>query len=173
MKTTTIGSSTKLKVNELGSPYLHKRKKVGITRIDSSKLGRAIVYDQHIIDQLYLQELINEEQHNACDKYLGMIHASGTFATSFMGNLDKIFTGQYSSASPRSVILIKVQRMLRKECGMEVEKQFWHIMVTSPNKLSKADKKLVKDCSNALLNYWFVNLNSPVTLFQQALSNPI
>lgn len=172
MKITTTGSSN-LRIKDVGNPYLHKRNKVGITSVDNSKQGRAMVYDQHIIDQLYLSKDLNEQQHNACDKYLGMIHSSGAFATSFMGSLDKIFTGQYSSATPRSVILVKVQRTIRKEVGLDGEKIFWKIMVDSPKKVSEEETLLVKACSDTLLNYWYVSLDSPVSLFQQAIANPV
>ena len=171
MKTTTTGVSIKLHYNEVGSPYLHKRNKVGITKIGRSQLARAIVYDQHIIDSLYLDKKITEYQHNACDKYLGMIHASGTFISTPPS--ERIFTSQYSQPLPRSVILIKVQRMLKKKCGMDVEKRFWKIMTSPPKKLKDIDLLVVQSCSEALLNYWCVDLNSPVSLFQQALANPI
>ena len=90
-----------------------------------------------------------------------------------MGSLDKIFTGQYSSATPRSVILVKVQRTIRKEVGLDGEKIFWKIMVDSPKKVSEEETLLVKACSDTLLNYWYVSLDSPVSLFQQAIANPV
>ena len=168
---TSIGNLNILYYKDVGSRYLHKRNKVGITTIGRSKMARAMVYDQHIIDRLYLNKKITEYQHNVCDRYLGMIHSSGAFIST--PALERIFTSGCSSTTPRSVILIKVQRMLRKRCGRETEKRFWKIMTTNNKKPNDVDLLVVQKCSEALLNYWATDLNSPVTLFQQAIANPI
>ena len=173
LKTTSTGSSKNITVNDIGNPYLHKRNKVGITRIEKSKYGRAIVYDQHTIDSLFLKDQLTIQQHNACDKYLGMIHASGTFVSSSAGRLDQIFTDQYSHPLPRCVILIKVQKVLKREAGLHGEKVFWKIMVDSPKTINDLQLELVKECSDVLLNYWYVSMDSPVSLFQQAIANPV
>ena len=169
-KMTSIGNLTNLHYKDVGSRYLHKRNKVGITKIGRSRMARAIVYDQHLIDSLFLNKQITEYQHNVCDKYLGMIHSSGSFFSS--PPAERIFTRKNSS-SPRSVILIKVQRMLRKKCGAETEKRFWDIMINNYKQPNEIDLLVVQKCSEALLSYWATDLNSPVTLFQQAIANPI
>ena len=60
-KITLIGNSDILKVNDIGSPYLHLRNSVSITKIGKSNVGRAIVCDQHIIDKSFLQKKITAE----------------------------------------------------------------------------------------------------------------
>jgi len=39
--------------------------------------------------------------------------------------------------------------------------------------LSKRDIKLVNASAESLMTYWFIGHQNPVSLFQQALSNPI
>ena len=46
-------------------------------------------------------------------------------------------------------------------------------MTTNNKKPNDVDLLVVQKCSEALLNYWATDLNSPVTLFQQAIANPI
>ena len=168
-----IGQSKTFKVNDLGSPHLHKQKKIGIQSINGGKVARAIVYDQHIIDRLYLDNHINEQQHAVCDKYLGIIGRSGAFVSSSSSQLDKIFTGQYSDAPPRAVVLTNVQKLLKNKCGVQIEKRFWKIMHNNPETLDEKAIKVVIVSSNALQDYWFIGLHSPVSLFQQALTNPL
>ena len=173
MTTSTGKYKKKLHFNELGNTYLHKQKKIGVAQIGRSNLGRAIVYNQHIIDQLFLDKKISEFEHNACDKYLGLIHTSGTFGITDSSPREKIFTSHSFFQPPKSLILIKVQRVLRKSCGVENERMFWHIMTSEPKKLSKIEVLVLKKCSHALLNYWYIDTNSPVSLFQQAIANPV
>ena len=174
LKTTSIGISNKHQLNDIGSPYLHKKHKVGLTAVGKRGNVKAIVYDQHIIDKLYLENYLDERQHNACNKYLGMLSASGCFVQA-PDSSERIFTGTYSTSfsTPRSVILIKVQRVLREQCGSSLESRFWKIMCDNPKDLGKKDIKIVQSNSDALLDYWFIGHQSPVSLFQQALSNPI
>jgi len=168
---TSIGTS-KLKINEIGNAYLHQQKKIGVSRIDDTNIARAIVYDQHIIDSLYLKKKIDESEHNACDKYLNLISKSGAFLQTSAGSVDKIFTGQYLPVAPRSIILIKVQRVLKKECGKEVEQRFWKIMVDSPEYVDDIDIEVIKRSAKILLEYWYISLGeSPVVMFQQALED--
>jgi hypothetical protein len=63
--------------------------------------------------------------------------------------------------------------MLRKKCGAETEKRFWDIMINNYKQPNEIDLLVVQKCSEALLSYWATDLNSPVTLFQQAIANPI
>ena len=69
LQTITTGISN-LQLNEIGNAYLHKHNKVGITPIKKSRQGRAIVYDQHLIDRLFIDSHIDEQQHNVLNKYL-------------------------------------------------------------------------------------------------------
>ena len=90
------------------------------------------------------------------------------------GNVDKIFTGQYLPVAPRSIILIKVQRVLKKECGKEVEQRFWKIMVNSPEYVDDIDIEVIKRSAKILLEYWYISLGeSPVVMFQQALEDRV
>ena len=100
---TLIGKS-KLKINEIGNAYLHSKQRVGISKVEDTNIARAIVYDQHIIDSLYLSNKLNESEHNACDKYLGLIATSGAFLQSSAGAVDKIFTGQFYPYPPSCII---------------------------------------------------------------------
>jgi len=45
-------------------------------------------------------------------------------------------------------------------------------MVDNPNKISILELEIIKECADALLNYWYVSQENPVSLFQQALINP-
>ena len=119
LQTTTTGISN-LQLNEIGNAYLHKHNKVGIVPIEKSRQGRAIVYDQHIIDRLYIDSHINEQQHNILNKYLSVISRSGCFPSCFP-DANKIFTGQYSKSPPKAIILVGVQKHLAKELGVKNE----------------------------------------------------
>ena len=158
-------------VNDIGSPYLHKRHKVTIAQFEKTKIGRAVVLDQHMIDTLFLENHLDAQQHNVCDKYLGLISKSGCFVQT--PQLDKIlFTGKKSSASEsRSCILIGVQRKIKEEVGIQKERVFWKLMISNSKKINALEVMIVQECANALLNYWYVSQQSPVSLFQQALSN--
>ena len=169
----SIGISDGCQVNDVGSPYLHKRNKVGLTRIGKSKVARAIVYDQHIIDKAYLQDLIDEKRHNCLNKYLQVIVVSGAFPTGVQAHKEKIFTSQYSFATPKGVALMGVQKFLVDECGTVVEKRLWKIMCDNPQDIDRLDLKVLEKSSNALMHYWFIGNHSPVSLFQQALTNPL
>ena len=161
LQTTTTGISN-LQLNEIGNAYLHKRNKVGIVPIKKSRQGRAIVYDQHIIDRLYIDNHINEQQHNILNQYLSVISRSGCFPSCFP-DANKIFTGQYSKSPPKAIILL----------GVKNESRIWKIFIDNPKKLGKRDIKLVNALAESLMNYWFISHQNPVSLFQQALSNPI
>lgn len=174
LQITLIGSSKSLQVNDIGSPYLHLRNSVTITKIGKSNVGRAIVCDQHIIDKSFLDKKITAEQHNVCNKYLELIVKSGTFGKSTSSGFDdRIFTSHSSSQPPpKAIVLTKAQNKLIKECGYGKEKMFWRIMVDNPKELDKRKELAMQDCSNALLTFWYISQKNPVSLFQQSLLNP-
>ena len=89
LQMTSIGISKDAQVNEIGTPYLHKRNKVGLTTVGKSKVARAIVYDQHIIDKAYLKDLITDTQHNALNKYFELISKSGAFVRCVSSSSEK------------------------------------------------------------------------------------
>jgi len=171
LKTTSIGIS-KIHVNDVGNPHLHAKHEIGIVKFEKGNMGRAIVFDQHLIDVLYKDGHLNERQHKVCDKYLGVLVKGMHMSTPQM--TERISTGKYYlSPPPRSVILIKVTRHLKKLCGNESEKRFWNLMSASPKRVGEADIAVMIKCSDALLEFYYVNEDSPVSLFQQALLNPI
>lgn len=172
LQTTTTGISSDLQFNDVGNPYLHKRNKVKLVSVDNTKIGRAIVCDQHIIDKLYTQKHINAQEHAVCNKYLGLIAKSGAFVCSSANNLEKIFTSHNSSSSTnlKPAMLIRIQRVLRYECGREMENAFWNIMVNNPE-FTERVAIIVKKSSIALLRNWYINLESPLRSFQQALKD--
>jgi len=172
-KTITIGSSdTPIHVNDVGSPHLHKHHEVVVRVFNNTKVGRAIVLDQHLIDVLFNEEQLDSRQHNVCDKYLGMISKSGTFPAAPHLS-ERIFTGNKNSQPlPKSCILIGVQRNIKEICGSAKERIFWKLMVDNPNKISILEVEVIRECANALLGYWYVSQENPVSLFQQALINP-
>jgi len=87
---TTIGSSKEeIHVNDIGSAYLHKQHKVAIKQFSKTKVGRAIVLDQHLIDVLFLNDDLDTQQHHVCYKYLGLLSKSGSFVQT--PALDKIY----------------------------------------------------------------------------------
>ena len=173
LKITLTGSSETLQVNDIGSPYLHFRNQVAITRIGKSKVGRAIVFDQHIIDKSFLEEKLTAQQHNVCNKYLEIISKSGALGQG--GVIGKeIFTSQgFNQAPPRAVMLSNVQKRIVSECGRNKENVFWKIMVENPKKISKQKELVMQECSDALLTYWYINQKNPVSLFQQSLANQL
>ena len=172
-KTTTTGvSKEEIHVNDVGSPYLHKHHEVVVRVFNNTKVGRAIVLDQHLIDVLFNEEQLDSRQHNVCDKYLGMISKSGTFPAAPQLS-ERIFTGNKNSQPlPKSCILIGVQRNIKEICGSAKERIFWKLMVDNPNKISILEVEVIRECANALLGYWYVSQENPVSLFQQALINP-
>ncbi len=169
--TTLIGSSNTLQINDIGSPYLHLRNSVAITKIGKSKVGRAIVFDQHIIDKSFINKKINAQQHNVCNKYLELISKSGALGKSF-GLGKEIFTSNsFNQAPPRAVMLSKVQKKIVRDCGHVREKEFWRIMVDNPKEISERKELVMRECSNALLTFWYISQKNPVSLFQQSLVN--
>ena len=171
LKMTSIGTSD-IHVNDVGNPYLHSKHKVGIAKFEKGNMGRAIVFDQHLIDILYTENHLDERQHNVCNKYLGMIIKGTHLSNPSFG--ERISTGKYYIAPlPRSCILIKVQRHLRKTCGSKAEGRFWVLMSNSPRKVGDQDVKLMQVCAESLLGFYYISQESPVSLFQQALLNPI
>ena len=172
-KTTTTGvSKEEIHVNDVGSPYLHKHHEVVVRVFNNTKVGRAIVLDQHLIDVLFNEEQLDSRQHNVCDKYLGMISKSGTFPAAPQ-MAERIFTGNRNTQPlPKSCILIGVQRNIKEICGSAKERIFWKLMVDNPNKISILEVEVIRECANALLGYWYVSQENPVSLFQQALINP-
>ena len=169
---TTIGSSKEeIHVNDIGSAYLHKRHQVTIRQFSKAKVGRAIVLDQHLIDVLFLNDDLDTQQHHVCDKYLGLISKSGCFVSS--PSLDKIYLtsqGNYGH-EPRGVILIGVQRTIKEKVGTNKEQMFWKLMVNNPKKVNALDILVVQECADAMLNYWYISQQNPVSLFQQSLVN--
>jgi len=172
-KMTSTGISEEvLIVNDVGNSYLHLRHKVEVRSIDNTKVGRAIVFDQHIIDKLYTEQLINEKQHNVCDKYLGLISRSGVFPQSSAGDLDKIFTSNSSpSVNTKPLVLSQVQNRLVEDCGSKKEKEFWKVMTENPDRITQSQLDSVIDCSDAMLNFWYLSQTSPISLFQKAFLN--
>tara|TARA_R100000742_G_C4278056_1_gene100499 strand:- start:187 stop:702 length:516 start_codon:yes stop_codon:yes gene_type:complete len=168
---TTIGSSKEeIHVNDIGSAYLHKQHKVAIKQFSKTKVGRAIVLDQHLIDVLFLNDDLDTQQHHVCDKYLGLISKSGSFVSS--PALEILFTSQGNYGhEPRGVILIGVQRTIKEEVGTEKEQMFWKLMVNNPKKVNALEIMVVQECANALQNYWYISQQNPVSLFQQSLVN--
>ena len=61
--------------------------------------------------------------------------------------------------------------MIKDVCGGEKEKVFWRIMSDNPNRVNASQIATTSECANALLDFWYVNQESPVSLFQQALTN--
>ena len=171
-KMTTIGSSKEeIHVNDIGSAYLHKQHKVAIKQFSKTKVGRAIVLDQHLIDVLFLNDDLDTQQHHVCDKYLGLLSKSGSFVQT--PGLDKIYLtsqGNYGH-EPRGVILIGVQRTIKEEVGTKKEQMFWKLMINNPKEVNALEIMVVQECANALQNYWYISQQNPVSLFQQSLVN--
>lgn len=168
-KTTSIGNFDGVTyINDIGNPYLHKRQDIHIRNVDDSKIGRAIVFDQHIIDVLYTTEQLDEKQHNVCNKYLSIISQSGAFAKA-PSSMERIFDqSQVSPDGTKACILSQAQRVIVRECGNEAEKVFWKVMTANPRKINKSQLDSVIACANALLECWYVNQQSPISLFQKA-----
>jgi hypothetical protein len=173
LKMISIGNSD-IYINDVGNPYLHSRHQVGISKFSSGNIGRAIVLDQHLIDILYSENHLNEKQHSVCNKYLSMVVKSMHLSSPPFGG-EKISTGKYYlSPLPRSCILIKVQRHIKETCGRKTESRFWSLMVNSPKKITEEDIILMQECAESLLFFYYISdSDSPVSLFQQALLNPI
>jgi len=168
---TSTGRS-KVHVNDLGGSRLKNHHGIGIAKFEKGNAGRAVVYDQHLIDILYKNKDFDEKQHRVCNKYLGVIAKSLQMTSPPFG--ERLSTGKYYIAPvPRSCILIKVQRHIRKNCGPEAENRFWILMAYSPRQPHEKDIVLMKQCADTLLGFYYVSEDSPVLLFRQALSNPL
>jgi hypothetical protein len=168
---TLIGAlKSDLHVNDVGNPYLHKRHKVGFTQIDDSKISRAVVYDQHIIDRLFTTGQIDSQQHNSLNTYLEMISKSGALGTAV--SLDQKTFAQNIFLLPRATLLLAVQKFLYEVTSRDHEKILWRIMVKNPNKIKRIELSVVQETSDALQNFWGSSQESPVSLFQQAFLNP-
>jgi hypothetical protein len=171
LRMTSTGRS-KVHVNDLGGSRLKNHHGIGIAKFEKGNAGRAVVYDQHLIDILYKNKDFDEKQHRVCNVYLGVIAKSLQMTSPPFG--ERLSTGKYYIAPvPRSCILIKVQRYIRKNCGSEVENRFWILMIYSPRQPKKIDIRLMRQCANALLGFYYVSDDSPVSLFRQALASPL
>ena len=114
--------------------------------------------------------MLTAKQHRVCDKYLGVIVSSMHMSSPQMS--ERISTGKhYIPTTPRSGILIKVQRHLKKSVGEDGEGRFWVLMCDSPKKISDVDAVLIQDCANSLTTFYYVSDDSPVSSFQQALQD--
>jgi hypothetical protein len=158
-------------INDVGTSFLHKKHMVGIVSHKSGGTGNAIVFDQHLIDILFIDKQLNEIQHNVCNKYLHTVSKAMHLSS---GSMEERFsTGKYYVAPfPRSCILIKVDRFLRRECGRRIENRFWRLMTGSPNRIKRRDVWVVRNCADALLGFYGISDSSPVLSFQQALASP-
>jgi len=162
---------TDLVINEIGNVNLHERHNVKLTTIDSSKVARSLVTDQHLIDKLFTLKKLNPDQHKACDKYLHTINSSGAYAKGSSCWSDYVSSGNNPSKPiPRACILLKVQRALKKDCGKENEKIFWKIMVTNPGEINNDYISIIIQCSNTLISHYWYDPN-PTSIFQQVLSD--
>ena len=159
---------TDLVINEIGNVNLHERHNVKLTTIDSSKVARSLVTDQHLIDKLFTLKKLNPDQHKACDKYLHTINSSGAYAKGSSCWSDYVSSG--NKPIPKACILLKVQRALKKDCGKENEKIFWKIMVTNPGEINNDHISIVIQCSNTLISHYWYDPN-PTSIFQQVLSD--
>ena len=45
-------------------------------------------------------------------------------------------------------------------------------MTENPNRINHLELSVIKECADALLTYWYISPESPVSLFQQSLLNP-
>jgi len=171
-RTTSTGRYN-VHVNDLGSPRLKNHHAIGIAKFDKGNSGRAVVFDQHLIDILYKNKDFDERQHRVCNVYLGVIARSLHMTAPPFG--ERLSTGKYYLAPvPRCCILIKVQRYIRRNCGGEAENRFWSLMIYSPRQPRKTDIQIMKKCANALLGFYCVSEeDSPVSLFRQALASPL
>ncbi len=87
-------------------------------------------------------------------------------------DLTKANTDQsYKTVVPKSVILIKVQKKLRKDLGFDGERKFWKIMVAVPQTIDEYKIDLVLKASESLASYWYTYTKSPVSSLQSAILN--
>ena len=158
-----------MKLNDIGSKGLHDKHAVKIT-VDEGGVGRAIVTDQHLIDRMLTKKQLLPRQHLACNKYLSVISKSGAFVSS--PDLQKIlFTSKYHNHQSKSLVLLEPQRIIIKICGSEYEEIFWNLMTLNPKTVNNIENKIMKECAEALLTHFYVSQQTPVFLFQQALSD--
>tara|TARA_R100000655_G_scaffold21305_2_gene43711 strand:- start:2 stop:514 length:513 start_codon:yes stop_codon:yes gene_type:complete len=158
-------------INDIGNVQLHEKHRVQLTQIDDTKVGRAIVTDQHLIDKLLIIKKLTAQQHLACNKYLLVINSSGAYAKGSSCWSDHVSSGNNpSKPTPKACILLKVQRRLKKEVGRDEEKVFWKIMVNNPSTITKDYLKIIVSCSESLIShYWYDQ--EPINFFQQVLSD--
>jgi hypothetical protein len=106
MKTSTFDYT------DLGNKYLHKKYKFLIENLGNKYL-RAKNINQHIIDDLFINKLIDKDQHIAGEYVLGVCVNSGIFK----GGLNLNYLGQTNDKENssgkllRSLLLRKVSRM--------------------------------------------------------------
>jgi len=170
-QTTTIGQSNDIFVNDIGNKELHQKFRIGISTIKDTKVGRAVITDQHIIDVLFSEQNLNAQQHNALNKYLEQIVKSGVFAKP--QSMERIFGSGGNKPLPRAVSLVYVQRVIRENLSNEHEQISWGVMVKNPNKISNLQTQVMTEVAELLQNHFGVSPDSPVALFQQALLNPL
>ena len=70
-------------------------------------------------------------------------------------------------------MLVGVHRRRKEEGGRTKESRCWSLMVNSPTNIYLDDIDAVSDCGDVLMGYWFSGQESPVSLFQEALSNQL
>ena len=62
---------------------------------------------------------------------------------------------------------------MQEEVGRKKESRFWSLMVNSPTSIYLDDIDVISECGDVLMGYWFSGHESPVSLFQEALSNQL
>ena len=122
---------------------------LGIDVIDADDISRSILDDNKKVRELFL--------NNFGDKFL---------------NNNKIDRNLLRSEIFKNPDNNKAGKLI-EECGYKKEKIFWSIMVKNPKSLNEKEMLVMQDCSNALLTFWFIGQTNPVSLFEQALLNPI
>jgi len=148
---------------DLGSALLKKQHRMQVELLEDSKSLRAKVLDQRIFDSLYLQDEIDEQQFNACERFFELAHRAGIFPTnpvweSFRtgvvsgGKQNNISRNNFSMG--KSVLLMGIDRHLYKKGGSEIHRIVWKVVVENRSPI-KSQMDSLRIGLNLLNDYWF------------------
>jgi hypothetical protein len=140
---------------DLGNKYLHDKHEFVIEDLGNKYL-RARNLTQHVIDKLFINELIDKHQHQAGEYVLGVCVKSGIF----QGGLNLNYSGKQtdmknsSNKLLKSLLLRKVSKMFVSVDAIPKSKLFTHLIdVIVENKIKReSDIHLLKLGLNVVSN---------------------
>ena len=118
MKKMTTGSD--LKINDIGSPLLHKHHKVDVEDAGNG-FARSKVKDQLFIDHLLIKDLINVDEHLEAERVIGLAVGAQVYLKSPSMNQSSFGSGKPDMMSSGLMRYSRYMRWVIDNWGLEGE----------------------------------------------------